>query len=352
MKTINTLIITGALSSFTLGALAQESIETEGKDDDFDLKAMVSEQVDEVINSDEKLWSVKVAYSPWFVNWSQKSTAASRFGSDAIDVNYSIDGAVAHSARIEATFWKLGTDLNLVQLPEGSAGSQQALSYLSAGVNYSDLIGETTIGYRYEQGSFQGYISGADNDGKTGTGTFETDVTSHDITLITKWGLGIGYRAFNYEVPQDVYLVNTSNNTVIESGFADMHYEANFLTLIFRREELLKPDVAKFNLGLELRYGLGSMTPSGDFVDETKAALRDNNIDDNIIEDADASFIEADFYAYMPLIQNDIVDSEFRLGYRIDTLTAEFGEGSGDYALMTDFETEFSGPYIAVSANF
>jgi hypothetical protein len=349
MKSIYTIIIMSAFSSLSVMSIASD---VENQDDGFDVAAIVTEHVDGVLNSDEPLWTVKVAYSPWFVNWSQTSTTASRFGSDAINVDYSIDGAVAQSARIEATFWKLGTDLNLVQLPEGSAGSQQALSSLSAGINYADLIGETTIAYRYEQGSFQGFISGEDNSGNTSTGTFETDMTSHDISLISRWGVGIGYRTFSYEVPQDIYLINTSTNDVLIAGFADMHYDANFFTLIFTREELLNPDFSNFNLGLELRYGLGTMTPSGDFIDETKAALRDEDVDDDIIADADANFTEVDFYAYMPLIKNESISSEIRLGYRTDTLTAEFGEGNGEYALLTDFETEISGAYLQVSATF
>jgi len=95
---------------------------------------------------------------------------------------------------------------------------------------------------------------------------------------------------------------------------------------------------------------LGTMTPSGDFVEQTKQALRDGDLDDNIIEDA--SFLELDVYAHMPLFPVGTVTSELRAGCLSNTLTAKFGEDSGDYALVTDFETKVSGPHVALSAEF
>jgi len=350
---LNVLLSSALLATPLLAknSVAEESA-TNTEDQAFDFQTMTQTQMDEVTNGDKPFWGVKVAYSPWFVQWQQTSTAATRFGGDAINVDYTIDGAIAHSARIELELFGAGADLNLVELPKGSAGEGQALSYLSMGVNYTELMGNTELHYRFEKGSFTGFINGADNAGNIGTGTFETDVVSHDVALLTQWGIGIGYRSFTYEVPQDVYLINTSSRALLQSGFVDMNYDADFYTLIFTRDELLKKDTANFNLGLELRYGIGTMTPSGDFLDQTKQALRDGDLDDNIIEDADASFLELDVYAYMPLFPVATVTSELRAGYRSNTLTANFGEGSGDYALVTDFETEFSGPYVALSAEF
>ena len=351
MKNSKGLIVLLSTVLYVMPVLA-ESIEEEPKGEDFDVLAAAKNEFEKIKTSDEPHLKAKVAYSPWFVNWQQTSTAATRFGGDAINVDYSIDGSIAHSARIEFELLGIGADLNLVELPKGAAGEGQALSYLSMGINYTELVGNTELHYRFEKGSFSGFINGADNAGNIGTGTFETDVVSHDIALLTKWGIGIGYRSFTYEVPQDVYLINTSTQALLQSGFVDMQYDADFLTLIFTHDELLNKDTAKFNMGLELRYGVGTMTPSGDFLDETQQALRDNGTDDNIIDDADATFLEFDVYAYMPLIKNATVDSEIRLGYRSDTLTANFSEDSGDYALVTDFETEFSGPYAAISAEF
>ncbi len=345
MKRINTLaaLMSSALLAMPLLAQTNVTEDVATSEEGFDIVAMGQEKVTQYSSGEKPWWGMKVAYSPWFVQWQQTSTAANRFGGNAINVDYTIDGAIAHSARIEFKLFDAGADLNLVELPKGSAGEGQALSYLSMGVNYTELVGNTELHYRFEKGSFTGFINGADNSGNIGTGTFETDVVSHDIALLTQWG---------YEVPQDVYLINTGTQALLQSGFVDMNYDADFYTLIFTRDELLKKDTANFNLGLELRYGIGTMTPSGDFVDQTKQALRDGDLDDNIIEDADASFLELDVYAYMPLFPVDTVTSELRAGYRSNTLTANFGEGSGDYALVTDFETEFSGPYVALSAEF
>lgn len=314
--------------------------------------AIGQEKAEQYGSDEPPWWSLKLAYSPWFVNWRQISTAATRFGSEAINVDYTIDGAIAQSARIEFNLFDLGAELNLVEIPKETAGEGQTLSFLSLGLNYANFFGSTELQYRFEKGSFTGFIDGAGNGGNAGNGAFETDVVSHDITLLTSWGVGIGYRSFAYELPQDVYLINTNTQVLLHAGFVDMNYDADFYTLFFARDELLKPDAANFNLGLQFRYGIGRMVPSGEFLADTKQALRDGNLDDDIIEDADASVLELDFYAYMPLFPSERITNEIRFGYRSNTMTASFSEGGGDYALVSDFETQFSGPYVAITADF
>lgn len=295
--------------------------------------------------SKNDLWSITASYSPWFVNWEQKSTAANQFGSNVIDVDYAIDGAIAHSAILTIEVMGFEADFQLVELPESAEDEQKSLSTLSAAINYKDFIGKTSLHYTYSTAEFTGSISGEDGSGRDGLGTFKTEALSHDISLLTSWGLGIGFRTFSYDLPQDVYLVKQSDPlNPLYSGFNNIEYTADFFQVVFAQDELLNQETAKFNIGLKARYGVGTMKAGGEFIDGIEG---EDGINAKVIGDGDASFIEFEVYGYMPINIAKSVDSNVKFGYRSSVMSATFKPGE-TYSLVTDFETHFAGPYVTL----
>lgn len=341
-----------ALSSvLSVNAFAQTS---DPKNDNEGLletgKKLIVEKVEDTltVTEDESYFTIRASYSPWFVTWEQNSTAASRFGSDAINVNYQIDSTLAHMGRVEIDILDTFTfDFNLVELPEDSSTESNALSALSFGINYTDFIGETSLQYRYTQASFEGQIRGDLNKDKVSTGSFETDALSHDIVLMTKWHIGLGYRSFSYELPQDVYLVKKdSPNTALLSGFVDMDYDADFYQVVYQHDDLFGGSNLPITVGVSFRYGIGTMTPSSNIITQVEQSLGQK-----VINDADASLFEFNLYADYVIYKKDSLEGNIRFGYRSESMEAEFDAGS-EYSLVTDFETNFSGPYATFNLSW
>lgn len=290
------------------------------------------------------VFKISGSYTPWFVNWEQKSTANTRFGAEAIEVDYAIKGAIAHTGKLSIEVMGFDFDFEVIELPKEKEGIEKSMSYLSSGINYVLPFAETKLGYRYTQASFSGALQGFDDEGNLSTGTFETDALTHNISAITKWGLGIGYRSFSYDLPQDIYLVSSSApNTPIIKGFTNIKYDSDFIEFIFEENALFKQDVFKFNLGVTARFGFGKMNVGGEFVD----AIRESQGED-VVGDADATVMELDIYGYMPVFKTKSLNADFVFGYRTETMKAEF-PGGEEYSLVTDFETNFSGPYATIN---
>jgi hypothetical protein len=302
----------------------------------------------------EPVFEIKAQYTPWLASWEQESTSASRFGANAVDVDYSIDSTLAHAVRIDMSLFDFGYTIENVKVPEDGDLGNKALNYLAMGINYTGIT-DVEFEYRLLQSSFEGYIDGNYN-GRTGVGSFETDTNLHDFGVIFKPGLGFGYRYFDYEVPQDVYIIGPNNpNTPILQGFADMHYQAHYLTGIYRDNDVF--DTAEdLSMGLDLnfRFGYGIMQPGGDFLDNTEKTLRDGNIlssDGELMQDGDTWFYDLDVKGFKQFDIAADVEGMFGLGYRISYLKAEF-DAKGDYSMVADFETTFSGPYAHLEVNY
>lgn len=312
--------------------------------------------LDDVLDREEgePVFEVKAQYTPWLASWEQESTAATRFGNKAVDVDYKIDSTLAHSVRIDMSLYDFGYTIENVKVPEEGDLGNKALSYLAMGINYTGIT-NTEFEYRLLQSQFEGYIDGNYN-GRTGVGTFETDTNLHDFAVIFKPGLGFGYRYFDYEVPQDVYVVGPNNpNTPITQGFADMHYTAHYLTGIYRDGDVFNTaENTSMGLDLNFRFGYGIMQPDGDFLETTEKTLRDANFlgaDEELMEDGDTWFYDLDVRGFKQFDISSEVTGAFALGYRVSYLQAEF-DAKGDYSLVADFETTFSGPYAHIEVSY
>lgn len=308
------------------------------------------------VNADiSKNFRAEVEYVPWLVEWDQKSTSSSRFGSNAIDVDYTIDPTLAHAYQLRLSAYGFHYVIKNFEAPDESSLGDKTLSYLSMGLNY---LSDSNInyGYRLLQSSFEGLIDGTYR-GKTGIGTFETDTVTHDIYVSFESGFGFGYRYFDYEVPQDVYVVHSSTpNTPIIQGFVDMHHQAHYLTGSYKNKDLFSTAKSStMGISLDFSAGFGSMSPDGQgFVNETESMLRNNGTIGagvEIIEDGDSWFYDIDINAYKNFKLGDRTSASLALGYRFNHLTTEF-EAESEYSLVADFETTFSGPYLQAQARF
>ena len=317
------------------------------------LAALVS--ASSVVSAADSEWAVDVSVTPWLASWEQVSTSADRFGTDAIVVNYDIEDSIAYGFELSLSYAGYSLSLESVQQSESDSGSDDKLSQTKFAFLASEIVEGVSVDFQMMQGSFEGFINGADNNGNTGTGTFETDLNLQDVSVLFYKGLGIGVRSVDYDVPQDLYLVNNSApNTSLLSGFEEISYSGVFVQLVAMSEDRYNTGYkAKSGLSYVFRYGVGELDPSGAFLEATEATLVSSSsiaANENIMQADSSSFVEADLSYYMHQKWFDS-DVKMRFGYRYTQWEASFTSNS-DYALVTDFETSFSGPYVAVVGAF
>ena len=295
---------------------------------------------------EKKDWfNIEASYSPWLMSWQQNSTANKKFGSQALDVTYQIDSAVAHSATLTAHLFSWEFDLNLITVPESENSNKQAdsMDSLSATLSYLDFIGDTELKYSYYTGEFKGAVIASDLD-RFGGSVFKSEVTQHNFVINTQWDIGFGVRVAEYDLPQDVYLVEQANaNQVLLSGLANMEYDATFYQITFSKDKLFQFNNGS-HIGVIASAGFGEMTSSGDCLQQVEQLVGDKSMGD-----ADAYFVEYDIFYADKFSLTKSIDAHWQLGYRANSIEAEFSP-SGQYTLVADFETEFKGPYISFNA--
>ncbi len=299
--------------------------------------------------------SVEVSLTPWFASWQQQSTAADRFGSDAINVNYAIEDSIAYDAGLQLGYGGFFLSVDSISQSETVNSRDNKLSYSQIGLRVVDALPGVTVDIQQTRGAFEGFIDGAANNGNTGTGTFESDLTLRDLSVLFYHGFGLGIRQVDYELPQDLYLVNRSDpNNALLAGFQEVSYSGNFIQLVAVSADYYSTDSDQTSgFSYIARYGSGKLDPGGSFLADTETLLRDNGqlaAGERIMEEGDSSFAELDisFYRRYHWLGGQILG---RLGYRYTRWKAEFGSDS-DYQLVTDFETTFDGPYLGISGRF
>lgn len=300
-------------------------------------------------------WTVDVAFSPWFASWEQVSTAADRFGTDAIVVNYDIEDSVAYGFELSIGYDGYSLSMESIQQSQTDSGRDDKLSQTKFAFLASEIVEGISLDFQMVQGSFEGFIDGVANNGNTGTGTFETDLNIQDLSILFYKGFGIGVRSIDYDVPQDLYLINNAApNTSLLTGFEEISYSGTFVQLVAMSEDRYHTNhKAKSGLSYVFRYGIGELDPSGQFLEATEATLIGNSsiaANENIMQADSSSFIEADLSYYMNKKWFDS-DVKMHFGYRYTQWEASFTSNS-DYSLVTDFETSFSGPYVSFAGVF
>lgn len=285
------------------------------------------------------------SYSPWYINWKQTSTAAKRFGKNAINVNYQIDNALAHN--VEFTVDAVGFVVSLDFISAQDNAVNNSLEQFNAVASTPHLLAGTYLEYRYHSTEFQGSISGSDNAGRKSVGTFNSKLTSSDVLLMTKYGVGLGLRNYDYDLPQDVYLVQSSQpKTIVSSSFADMNYSGQFYQLVYENSHLLNRPKNKLNIGINARYGIGTLSAKSPFISDIESYLNRR-----VISEANATIAEIDMFAKMNLFDGSKYVADVRLGYRSELIESSF-DMLNSFSIVTDFETHFHGPYLRLDTRF
>lgn len=128
----------------------------------------------------------QVSVGGWLVNWEQQSSSANRFGSEAIQMDYSIDNAMAYTGELSLAI--NGIAVPKLEYVKVSDDSGKELSRLAVGLNW--LIGDFDFYGRYEKASFNGKIYGSTAT-SYGSGDFETDLRVADLMIYYKKRYGV-----------------------------------------------------------------------------------------------------------------------------------------------------------------
>ncbi len=288
--------------------------------------------------------------SPWLASWQQKSTAAKRFGRNALNVDYAIDQSIIVSASFSVRVKSFTFDLELIDKTEAAEQGEKALNYLSMGVNYSDLSENLSFELGYIQGSFDGFFSAEANNGSEGEASFSTELIVQDLLIIHNSGFGLGYRYMSYDLPQDVYLVHETNpNTVLLSGFENFEYTGHMAQALVRSADRMANessiDSTGVNVSYEARAGLGLMESGGEYLATAE------NANGKLMDTGSVFFYEFDVAIYRNFDFASNRNARIDLGYRASFLSAKFDPDT-EYSLVTDFETSFNGPYLSVAGSF
>ena len=284
----------------------------------------------------------------WLVNWDQVSTASSKFGSDAISTDYAIEMAPAAALSAKIGFTEFFT--SKFEYVETQDDTGKKLSKYAGALGF--FINDFTFYSQLYQGKFHGSLSGIKTTAGTsefGSGTFETNLNLTDFVIFYK-NIGLGYRDFKYELPQDLYLVSAANpSSVIASGFEEIKYSGNFAMVAYD-SNLGNALEAGWNLALYA--GMGDLKPSGKFLEDlnANATISAANEGKSIMNNGQAYFIEGNL-AYQWVYKRIGIDWGINAGYKYSKLAATF-DNNANYALVTDFETTLNGPFVELTGEF
>lgn len=307
-------------------------------------------ELQSVTETDQFWLGATARISPWMAAWQQKSTAAKRFGRDALKVDYSIDTTLILASSFSVRIHDFTFDLEVMDKTESEKEGEKALSYLSSGFKYAGIGDSLAFEFGYLRGRFNGLFNAEANDGREGVSKFSTDLVVQDYLLLHDTGFGLGYRFLNYELPQDVYLVHRSQpNNVLLSGFENFEYRGDFAQALMRSDDRVvsanQASHTGVNFSYELRLGYGVIEPGGKYLETAESA------NGKLMDKGKSYFYELDVAFYRVFEYTSRRSVRLDLGYRASFLNAEFNAGS-EYSLVTDFETSFKGPYFTLAGSF
>jgi hypothetical protein len=143
--------------------------------------------------------------------------------------------------------------------------------------------------------------------------------------------LGVGYRKYKYDLPQDVYLVKNSDNTVLINGLIDVEYSGDFITIALDNKRLKEEGFLYSAI-----VGIGQFTPSAEGYDK-------------YLEEQDAKFAEL-FVGYGVVTNKRGLRLSLTGGYKYNKIQTDAKlKDNEDYTLMTQFDTELHGPFVQIT---
>jgi len=295
----------------------------------------------------------------WYMNWNQTSTSAEMLSdsTQAIDINYNIDSSMAYVLAFKFDYWYLSGGVEYSNNSLGS-GSEESISNLDLGVALLDYIPFLGVELRYVKADFKGKMSAVDasnTDLTTGYGSsiFETKVDIFDIVIYPfNDYIGVGYRNYNYEFPQDAYVTRDSDGTSIQSGLVDLAYEGYFYTLAVDNKKQVDKLNSYNGFVYSALFGMGKLTPSALVNERTSAS--DAAVIDAYLGDSDATFYDILLgYSYKTK-DDDGFGYGLTAGYRYNKIEADASDSvdNNGYSIKTKFDTEFHGPFINLVVSY
>ena len=274
----------------------------------------------------------------WYMMWDQTSDASERFGNDAIKVNYEIEDSPATVAIINGNYKLISATLEYYS-NEATAKNDE-VSNVSLGLFAVGLIPNIDFQANYISSQFKGLIDAVRlSDNAVGSGTFETDLNIWDFVIypFNKY-VGIGYRNYNYEVPQDMYVVNNTTKNVVISGLANIEYDGSFIEIVIDNKKLVDKEKNYNGLVYSLSAGVGEL----DAISEGYEPY---------LTKSDAIFYDALIGYSYKTHQPDKLGWGVTLGYRYNGIETE-AKPEGDYSMITEFTTEFHGPFVNIVLSY
>lgn len=286
---------------------------------------------------------VSASAGAWYINWDQTSNASDRFGNKAIDTTYDIQSSIAPTVDFQLSYSGIIGNLSYTNSDSTagqSNGEDSGVSALSLGLLVLGKIPYINLDVRYVKANFKGSISANDREtGNTGVGSFESNLDIYEIIVypMNRY-LGVGYRNYKYEVPQDLYIVNNGTNAIVTKGLADISYKGDFVEITLDNKKLIK-EVTEYNgLAYSMTAGLGKL-------DATSAGY------EQYLTQSDAVFYDLSLgYAYQH-DSGDRLHYGLEVGYRYNAIDTSANQ-EGDYSMITEFTTEFYGPYASVNISY
>ncbi len=298
---------------------------------------------------DEKPAMISADVGIWNITWDQTSTSADflQDPSNALGTSYNIDKAPAAVLELNFNYEFVSANAEYFN-SDGASG-------LGFDVALLELIPFINLELRYVKADFEGTLNYNSTPTTAEFIDFESPLSVLDIIVypMNKY-IGVGYRTYEYEMPQDVYLINNQTNSAILGGMSDINYKGNFFTVVLDNKKEVNSRKNYNGLVFSAIFGIGELTPetvvNSDFGIDAESA----DFLNDYLEDSDSTFYDIQVgYSYK--VQSDAgFGYGIGAGYRYNKIetTANKASNEDDYSLMTEFNTEFHGPYVDVSVSF
>lgn len=345
MKKI-TILLSILLSSQLL--IAENNVSNQINED-----ANISNEIDEDEYSDDELevqmWNFSANVGMWFMGWGQCSTASKMLkdSTDALRVNYNISDSMATTIKFHVSYDMVSA--NIKYYNDMNPKSNEKTTGASLGLSALDFMDNFSTEVRIVKAQFDGKMSGA---GATASGkaTFNSDLAIMDFIIYPyNHYVGLGYRTYKYEFPQDFYLIRNSDSSIVPikdkygrdltGGLANVEYKGHFYTLVVDNQRLVSGDNDYKGLVYSAMVGRGKLTPNSPGLNRWMTK-------------SDAKLIELSVgYTYNKLSYEN---HHFGVtaGYRYNKISTQANKNSGKYSLLTEFKTEFYGPFVNLSYNY
>ena len=277
----------------------------------------------------------------WYIDWEQTSTSSDFVKKDALDVKYDIDKSIAAVIRgdldifngINGSFEYYTTKL--------SSNDKKEIKGYNIGLSILDKIPYIDVETKIIKSDFKGSIEAVDTSDEStlSSGTFKTKVNIWDFIVypFNKY-VGVGYRLYKYDFPQDVYLIRNSDDTLLKKGLINVEYKGHFYTLSVNNRRFTSNLKEYKGFVYDITGGVGKLEPKAPGFDK-------------YIEKSDASFLDL-YGGYSYKVNEATKAYGITLGFRYNKIETKANKTSGDYSLMTEFNTEFYGPFINLNYKF